>query len=63
MPAPAPLGRYAPDAMNTIFEVIVAGAAEADARGAAGEAFREIDRLQKMMDRFDASSDIGQVSR
>lgn len=48
-------------AMNTVFEVIVSGESEATARGSAADVFSEIDRLEKMFNRFDASSDIGQL--
>lgn len=48
--------------MNTVFEVIIAGESESTAGGSAGEAFREVDRLERMMNRFDAGSDVGQIS-
>lgn len=48
--------------MNTVFDVITPGDAGSDASGAAGEVFREVDRLELMLSRFDASSDVGQIT-
>ncbi|MEI6809988.1 MAG: FAD:protein FMN transferase [bacterium] len=48
--------------MNTVFEVIVAGESEPNARGVAADVFCEIDRLERMLSRFDSSSDVGQLN-
>lgn len=50
------------EAMTTTFEVIVAGQEKEYARQASGAAFREIDRIEKLLNKYDAGSDIGQVN-
>jgi thiamine biosynthesis lipoprotein len=49
--------------MATVFEVFVAGKAEAYARQAARAAFDEIDRLERLFSRFDPSSETSRVGR
>lgn len=53
--------RSSHEAMNTVFEVIIAAQDKSVASGAAANIFQEVDRLEKMFNRFDASSDIGQL--
>ncbi len=48
--------------MTTVFEVIVAGQEREYARQAAAAAFREIDRIEKLLNKFDPGSDVGQVN-
>ena len=55
--------RFAHEAMATVFEVFVAGKAEAYARQAARAAFDEIDRLEKLFSRFDPSSETSRIGR
>lgn len=58
-----PLHRFAHEAMTTVFEVIVAGQEEIYARQAAAAMFREIDRLEGLLSRFQPCSDIAQINR
>lgn len=59
----ASVHRSAHEAMGTVFEVIVGGQ-EADYAAQASQAvFREIERLETLFSRFNASSEIGQVNR
>jgi thiamine biosynthesis lipoprotein len=50
------------EAMATTFEVIVAGQEREYARQAAGAVFLEIGRLNNLLNKYDAGSDIGQVN-
>lgn len=50
------------EAMTTTFEVIVSGQEKEYARQASAAAFREIDRIEKLLNRYDAGSDIGQIN-
>ena len=50
------------EAMTTLFEVIIAGHQHEYARQASGAVFREIDRLNNLLNKYDAGSDIGQVN-
>ena len=59
----ASVHRFAHEAMATVFEVFVAGKAEAYARQAARAAFDEIDRLERLFSRFDPSSETSRVGR
>ena len=54
---------YRHEAMATFFEVAIGGHDEAYARQAAGEAFRELDRLEGELSRFVESSDIARANR
>lgn len=54
--------RFSHEAMTTIFEVIVAGQEREYARQVAAAAFREIDRIEKLLGKFDAGSDVGQIN-
>ncbi|MFA6563912.1 MAG: FAD:protein FMN transferase [Verrucomicrobiia bacterium] len=49
--------------MTTVFEVVVAGQEETYARQAAAAVFREIDRLEGLLSRFQPCSDIAQLNR
>ena len=62
-PAVPPLHRFAHEAMTTMFEVVVAGQEETYARQAAAAVFREIDRLEGVLSRFQPCSDIAQLNR
>jgi len=59
----ANLHRFAHEAMTVTFEAVVALEDPEQARQAAGAAFAELDRLEKLMSRFDACSDIAAVNR
>ena len=48
--------------MTTRFEVIIAGQDREYARQAAGALFRDFDRIEKVLSKYDAGSDIGQVN-
>jgi thiamine biosynthesis lipoprotein len=55
--------RFAHEAMATIFEVIVAGETARYAGQAAQAAFREIDRIERLLSRYDPASDVSQINR
>ncbi|MGC8747154.1 MAG: FAD:protein FMN transferase [Candidatus Saccharicenans sp.] len=55
--------RFRHEAMSTFFEVIISGQDEAYARSAAGEFFREVERLEGFFSRFDDRSEISRVNR
>jgi thiamine biosynthesis lipoprotein len=57
------LHRFAHEAMTVTFEAVIAHSDAVLARQAAGAAFEEVDRLERLMSRFDACSDIAQVNR
>lgn len=50
------------EAMTTQFEVITAGQEREYARQASAAAFREVDRIEKLLNKYDAGSDVGQVN-
>ncbi|MDF7799719.1 FAD:protein FMN transferase [Pontiellaceae bacterium B1224] len=50
------------EAMTTEFEVIIVGQEQEYARQASGAVFREIDRINDLLNKYDARSDIGQVN-
>jgi thiamine biosynthesis lipoprotein len=50
------------EAMTTQFEVIVAGQEREYARQASAAVFREFDRIERLLNKYDAGSDIGQVN-
>ena len=50
-------------AMNTLFEVIVAGQEPEYGRQAAAAAFAEIDRLERELSRYRSNSDIARINR
>ncbi len=54
--------RFTHESMATTFEVVVAGREREYARQAAAALFREIDRLDALLNKYDAGSDIGQVN-
>ncbi len=55
--------RFAREAMTTVFEIFIAGKTEAYARQAARAAFDEIDRIERLFNRFDPSSEISRLGR
>jgi len=55
--------RFAHEAMTTVFEVFIAGKAEAYARQAARAAYDESDRLERLFSRFDPSSETSRIGR
>lgn len=58
-----PIHRFAGEGMGTVFEVVVAGQ-EADYAAQASQAvFREIERLESLFSRFNATSEVGQLNR
>jgi thiamine biosynthesis lipoprotein len=58
-----PIHRYAHETMGTVFEVMIAGQ-EADYAAQASEAvFREIEHLEALFSRFNATSEVGQINR
>lgn len=58
-----PVHRFAREAMGTVFEVMIAGQ-EADYAAQASEAvFREIEHLEALFSRFNATSEVGQINR
>lgn len=50
------------EAMATQFEVIVAGQEREYARQAAAAVFQEVERINNLLNKYDAGSDIGQVN-
>ena len=62
-PAVPPLHRFAHEAMTTVFEVVVAGQEDTYARQASAAVFREIDRLEGVLSRFQPVSDVAQINR
>jgi FAD:protein FMN transferase len=55
--------RFAHEAMGTIFEALIAEPEPKYAAQAAQAIFREVDRLEALFSRFNASSEIGQINR
>ncbi|MBL7114550.1 MAG: FAD:protein FMN transferase [Kiritimatiellae bacterium] len=53
---------FAHEAMSTEFEVIIASDDQELARAAAAAVFREVDHLERLLSRYDAGSDIGQIN-
>ena len=60
---PEPVHRFAHEAMGTIFEVLIAGQEVGYAVQASQAVFGEIDRLETLFSRFNATSEIGQINR
>ena len=54
--------RFSHEAMFTQFEVIVSGQEVEYARQASAAVFREVERLNNLLNKYDAGSDIGQVN-
>ena len=50
------------EAMTTTFEVIVAGQEREYARQASAAVFREVERINNLLNKYDAGSEIGQVN-
>lgn len=50
------------EAMTTLFEVIIAQQEREYARQAADAVFREFDRIEKVLNKCDAGSDVGQIN-
>ncbi len=63
MAEPESVFRFGHEAMSTAFEIFAAGPDEDDLRQAAQAAFREIDRIERILSRFDPGSDIGRINR
>lgn len=64
--ASAPPGlvhRFPHQAMGTFYQALISGCDEAYARQASQAAFAEIDHLESLLSRFNASSEIGQINR
>ena len=57
-----PPHKFTHEAMTTTFEVIVAGQEREYARQAASAVFREVERVNNLLNKYDAGSDIGQVN-
>ena len=55
--------RFAHQAMATLFEVMVGGCEEEYSGQAARAVFREIDRIERLFNRFDPSSEISMINR
>jgi len=53
---------FSHEAMTTFFEVMIKGEDSEYARQAAEAVFREVDRLEGILSRFNACSDIGQIN-
>lgn len=53
---------FAHEAMTTEFEVFVAGQERNYARSAAAEIFRQFDRLENLLSKYNAGSDVGQIN-
>lgn len=63
-PAPLPpLHRFSHAAMNTLFEIWIAGEEPEYARQAATAAFSEIDRLEERLSRFIENSEVRRIGR
>src|SRR4030066_2457790 len=60
---PEPVLRFAHEAMGTIFEVLIAGQEITYAVQVSQAVFKEIDRLEAVFSRFNATSEIGQINR
>lgn len=56
------LHHFSHEAMTTEFEVIVAGQEHEYARQASAAVFREFDRIEKLLSKYDAGSDVGQIN-
>jgi thiamine biosynthesis lipoprotein len=59
----ANVSRFSHQAMGTFFEVNIAGEEKTYAEQAARAAFKEIDRLENLFSRFDATSEISRLNR
>jgi thiamine biosynthesis lipoprotein len=58
-----PIHRFAREAMGTVFEVMIAGQEADYAAQAAQTVFREIEHLEALFSRFNATSEVGQINR
>ena len=63
VPSLPPVSRFSHSAMSTEFEFLMSGKDRKYLRQAAQAAFREIDRLEDILSRFDPRSDISQINR
>ncbi len=57
-----PLHRFAHEAMNTPFEIVIACPDETYAGQVAMAVFRDVDRMEGMLSRFNPCSDVGQIN-
>lgn len=55
--------RFAHHAMSTLFEIMVGGCKEEYSGQAAQAVFKEIDRIERLFNRFDPSSEISSINR
>ncbi|MBN2246491.1 MAG: FAD:protein FMN transferase [Candidatus Aminicenantes bacterium] len=55
--------RFSHHAMSTVFEVVTGGMDKDYAGQAAQAVFYEIDRLERLLSRFDATSEVGRINR
>lgn len=55
--------RHSHQAMGTFFEVLIAGKGETYGRQVSATVFAEIDRLERLLSRYDPSSEISQINR
>jgi thiamine biosynthesis lipoprotein len=53
---------FSHEAMTSIFEVIVAGQERTYAQQASAAVFGEVDRIERLLSKFDPGSDIGQIN-
>jgi len=60
---PGGVHRFSHQAMGTFFEVVIAGQEPRYAGQAAAEVFGEIDRLERLFNRFDPASEISRINR
>jgi thiamine biosynthesis lipoprotein len=58
-----PIHRSAREAMGTVFEVMIAGQEAGYAAQASQAVFREIEHLEALFSRFNATSEVGQINR
>jgi thiamine biosynthesis lipoprotein len=55
--------RFGHEAMTTSFEILIAGKTRTYAGQAAAAAFAEIDRIERLFNRFDPSSEVSRINR
>jgi thiamine biosynthesis lipoprotein len=58
-----PVHRFAHQAMGTFFEAAIAGEEPGYANQAAAAVFKEIDRVERFLTRFDPGSEVSQINR
>lgn len=55
--------KFSHEAMNTIFELVIAGQNKTYASQVSKAVFSEVDRLERLFNRFDSSSEISRINR